>query len=470
MRVRPYFTFSLLFALLFSHALADSIDDNRNITDAEDIAIKTEPIEDQITGEAPALSSQAKIQLEKANQIIENINTSDLQAQLVKYPETVLIDVRMPAEITLRGGSIDAVNHFNIPRGWLEFQIDSYVLSKDTPIVVYCGVNQRSPLAAETLMQLGYRNVKNYADGFFAWQHAGLAIDIPDEALESFLYSKPQEVVPGVWSAIGATAPPSYDNSGHNNNLSFIITEDGVLVFNAGDNYLLAESLHNEIKNITSQPVKYVVLENAQGHAMLGSNYWKEQNAIIIAHTDAAQIIQQRGEEILNRMKRRNRDKAFRTEITKPDKTFEDELILQMGAKKIELLYLGPAHSPGDIIAWLPDEKLVIAGDMAFHQRLLPVFEDTDTAAWLDTWTDFASLNAMHVIPGHGSPTSMQEVTKYTKDYLLYMRKQIDEILDQDGSLQDAYLIDQSSYAHLDTFFELSRSNAGRIFRAMEFE
>jgi hypothetical protein len=50
------------------------------------------------------------------------------------------------------------------------------------------------------------------------------------------------------------------------------------------------------------------------------------------------------------------------------------------------------------------------------------------------------------------------------------MRKEIQEILDEDGSLEDAYTIDQSAYTHLDTFYELSRLNAGMIFRAMEFE
>ena len=424
----------------------------------------------KVIDQGPPLSSQASKLLDQTNQRISNIQTEELQALLKKNPDTVLIDVRAAEEITLRGGSIDAPRHFNIQRGWLEFQIDSYVSNKETPIVVYCGVNQRSPLAADTLMKLGYKNVRNYADGFFTWQRAGLPVDSSDKALDSFLYSKPQEIVPGVWSAVGATAPPTYTNSGHNNNLSFIVTEDGVLVVNGGDNYLLAKSLHEEIKKITSQPVRYVVLENAQGHAMLGSNYWQEQGATIIAHEDAAKIIKQRGAEILERMQRRNRDKAFGTKVVMPDQTFVDKYVLKLGDEPIELLYLGPAHSPGDVLVWLPKKQLVIAGDMAFHERLLPVFEYTDTAAWLETWKKFAGLNAQHVIPGHGEPTNMQEVTKYTRDYLIHMRKEIQEILDEDGSLEDAYTIDQSAYTHLDTFYELSRLNAGMIFRAMEFE
>ena len=295
-------------------------------------------------------------------------------------------------------------------------------------------------------------------------------LDVPDQALDSFLYSRPQQVVPGVWSAIGATAAPSYDNSGHNNNLSFVVTDDGVLVVNGGDNYLLAQSLHQEIKRITAQPVKYLVLENAQGHAMLGSSYWKDQGATIIAHADAAEIIAQRGEEILQRMQRRNRDKAFNTRVVLPDKTFDDKLVLEMGSERIEILNLGPAHSPGDISVWLPGKKVIITGDLAFHERLLPVFEYTDTAAWIETWAALEALDPQVVIPGHGGPTDMAEVTRYTRDYLAYMRAEMARVLDEGGSLEDAYQVDQSDYSQLDTFFELSRRNAGRIFRAMEFE
>ena len=94
--------------------------------------------------------------------------------------------------------------------------------------------------------------------------------DIADQYPASVLYSKPVEVIPHVFSAIGATAPPTYENAGHNNNLSFIITGDGVVVMNAGASYKLAEALHTEIKAVTDQPVKLVFNENGQGHAMLG--------------------------------------------------------------------------------------------------------------------------------------------------------------------------------------------------------
>jgi len=411
-----------------------------------------------------------QMQLLDVNKSITNINTNQLKIMLNKQPDTVVIDVRTADEIARLGGMIEAERNYNITRGWLEFKVADIVINPDTPIVVYCGINERSPLAAQTLMQMGYSNVSNYEDGFFVWKKAGLPVEQTDKAVDSILYSKPQKVTEGVWSAIGATAPPGYANSGHNNNLSFIITDEGVVVINASDNYLLAQSLHKEIQSITDKEVKYVVLENAQGHAAIGAAYWKELGVPIIAHIDAKTELETYGEEILDRVKQGRRDKADGSYVVLPDITFENKKIIELGGQRIELLHLGPAHSPGDIVVWLPQKKLVISGDMAFHERLLPVTEHTDTGAWVKTWDKFAALNAEIVIPGHGGPTNMEEVTKYTRDYLVYMREQISILLDNDSTLENATKIDQSAYRHLDTFDELAALNASTMFRAMEFE
>ncbi len=452
----------------FSFFLCCSLFINSNV-----IAEQTKPeieTEEALIPDAPDLTPQTKKMLAEVNKRITNIDTKTLKTLLDKHPETVLIDVRTPAEIDVLGGHIDSPRHRNITRGLLEFQIESLIPDKATPIVTYCGINLRSPFAADSLMKMGYSNVKNYADGFFAWKRSGNAIEIPDKALNSFLYSRPIEVIPGVWSAIGATAPGTYTNSGHNNNLSFIITDDGVIVFNAGDSYLLAKALHDEIKLLTDQPVKYVILENAQGHATHGTGYWQAQGASVIIHKDAQQIIDKTGHESLDRMRSRLRDKAYRTELPKPDKIFDNSYSLQMGSWKIEVLYLGPAHSPGNVLLWLPEKKLVIAGDMAFHERLLPVFELTDTAGWIETWKKFEALGATHVIPGHGGPTDMKTVQKWTIDYIKHIRNKVQEVIDDDGDLKQAYGIDQSDFSHLDTFDELAKTNAGTVFRAMEFE
>ena len=295
--------------------------------------------------------------------------------------------------------------------------------------------------------------------------------DIADQYPGNPLYSKPVEVIPHVWSAIGATAPPTYENTGHNNNLSFLVTGDGVIVINGGAAAVLAEALHNEIKLITDQPVKLVINENGQGHAMLGNSYWHDLGVPILAHEDAAHEFDENAFNILEGMKRYNRDKAEGTRAQGPTETFAVSKTIQMGDMTIEVLHLGDAHSPGDISVWLPEEKLVIAGDMAFHTRMLPIFADTCTSCWLETWeTAFEPLGAVYVIPGHGHPTNMAQVKRYTYDYLTDLRAKIGAHLDAGGGLEDAYYVDQSNWAHLDTFEQLATRNAGRVYEEMEFE
>jgi glyoxylase-like metal-dependent hydrolase (beta-lactamase superfamily II) len=295
--------------------------------------------------------------------------------------------------------------------------------------------------------------------------------DIADQYPGSVLYSKPVEVIPGVFSAIGATAPPTYENAGHNNNLSFIVTGDGVIVVNGGASYQLAEALHEEIRAVTDQPVKLVFDENGQGHAMLGNSYWADQGVTIVAHVDAATEFEERGGQSLRAAQSRVKERADKTRVVLPTETFEDAYSVEMGGIQVEARYLGPSHSPGDIVVWLPQKSLVIAGDMAFHERMLPIFEHTMTADWIETWdTKFEALNATYVIPGHGHPTNMDQVRRYTRDYLIYLREMIGTHLDDGGDLAEAYYVDQTPYAHLDTFEELATKNAGRIYEQMEFE
>ncbi|MFN0265066.1 MBL fold metallo-hydrolase [Tepidamorphus sp. 3E244] len=294
---------------------------------------------------------------------------------------------------------------------------------------------------------------------------------IADQYPDSLLYSHPVEVVPDVWTAIGQTGPGTYENAGHNNNLTFIITGEGVVVVNGGAAYLLAKALHDEIKLITDQEVVLVIDENGQGHAMLGNSYWAEQGVPILAHEDAAHEFEEYGAQSLASMKASSKERAEGTTIALPTETFSDRKDLKIGRFTIEVLHLGPAHSPGDIQVWLPEEKLVIAGDMAFHERMPPIFPETDTKGWIETWeNEFEALGALYVIPGHGHPTNMAQVRLYTHDYLVYLRQKIREHIDSGGDLASAYYVDQSPYEKLDTFEELATKNAGRVYEAMEFE
>ncbi|WP_420324873.1 MBL fold metallo-hydrolase [Mameliella sp.] len=295
--------------------------------------------------------------------------------------------------------------------------------------------------------------------------------DIADKYPQSELYDKPVEVIPHVFSAIGATAPPTYENSGHNNNLSFVVTGDGVVVINGGASARLARALHDEIRAVTDQPVKLVINENGQGHAMLGNSYWADQGVDILAHAEAIEEIEENGDFILQGMQRYNQDKAEGTRVVVPNMSFDDEHVFALGEVEFHVLHLGPAHGPGDTQVWIPQWGIVIAGDIAFHERMPPIFADTCTSCWIETFDGpFTGLGATYVIPGHGHPTNMAQVTRYTTDYLKDLRAKIGDHIDEGGDLADAYYIDQSNWAHLDTFEELATKNAGRVFEEMEWE
>ncbi len=295
--------------------------------------------------------------------------------------------------------------------------------------------------------------------------------DIPDQYPQSLLYSKPVEVIPHVFSAIGATAPPTYENAGHNNNLSFIVTGDGVIVVNGGASWKLAEALHAEIRAVTDQPVRLVIDENGQGHAMLGNSYWADQGVPILAQEEAAAEFAETGDAALIALRGYARENAAGTRLVAPTETFTDRKVITLGDVTVEVLHLGPAHSPGDTQVWIPQWSLMIAGDIAFHERMPPIFEGTCTACWIDTWdTALAPLNPAYVIPGHGHPTNLAQVTRYTRDYLADLREKIGAHLAAGGDLAGAYHIDQSRWQHLDTFEELATKNAGAVFAEMEFE
>lgn len=295
--------------------------------------------------------------------------------------------------------------------------------------------------------------------------------DIADQYPQSELYEKPVEVIPHVWSAIGATAPPTYENSGHNNNLSFIVTDEGVVVINSGASARLAAALHEEIKAVTDKPVVLVINENGQGHAMLGNSYWRDLGVDILAHADAVAETMENGDFILQGMQRYNRDKAEGTRVEHANLSFEDEYTITLGGVEIKALHLGPAHDPGDVQVWIPQWDIVIAGDIAFHERMPPIFEHTCTSCWIETFDGpFTDLGATYVIPGHGHPTNMAQVTRYTSDYIKDLRAKIRDHIDEGGDLAGAFYVDQSRWQNLDTFEELATRNAGRVFEEMEWE
>ena len=116
-----------------------------------------------------------------------------------------------------------------------------------------------------------------------------------DKDTSTVLYERPIQITDRVYSAIGATQPETFENYGHNNNLTFVIGDEAVLMINGGSNDELAAAMHEEIKAVTDLPVKYLVSENGQRHAVGGNHYWKNQGVELIGHVDAADEVEHYG-------------------------------------------------------------------------------------------------------------------------------------------------------------------------------
>jgi sulfur-carrier protein adenylyltransferase/sulfurtransferase len=117
----------------------------------------------------------AQTVMAEIKQNVPKISTEELKALVDQGKDFILLDVRMPSEIS-QMGSIEAEQNIAVARGWLEVQIWNHVIDYDTRIIPYCGGGIRSAFATKTLTDLGFSNVQNYEDGLFGWQRAGHAV------------------------------------------------------------------------------------------------------------------------------------------------------------------------------------------------------------------------------------------------------------------------------------------------------
>ena len=111
------------------------------------------------------------------NNAKKNIIVVDAQELISTIDQITILDVREPNEFV--DGHLPGA--INIPRGMLEFKVADQPETSDpeTELLVYCRSGARGALATETLMKLGYHNVKNLAGGFIAWQEAGGTVEQP---------------------------------------------------------------------------------------------------------------------------------------------------------------------------------------------------------------------------------------------------------------------------------------------------
>jgi glyoxylase-like metal-dependent hydrolase (beta-lactamase superfamily II) len=242
------------------------------------------------------------------------------------------------------------------------------------------------------------------------------------------------------------------------------------VLFDPGGSYKGAEALHAVVRKVTDKPVKFVVNTGGQDHRWLGNGYWKAQGARIIASKAAVEHQKARGSMQMSMLAQLIKDALKGTEPTYADIVFDKAHEFELGGVKIVIRHEGHAHTPADSFGGVPSSKTEFTGDIVYVERILGVNDHSKSGTWITAFEAMAALKPAHLVPGHGSPTTLARAKADTFDYLVNLRARIKELQDNGGTVIDAPKVDQSAFRHLEQFQALAGRNAQQAFSEMEFE
>ncbi|HSG98662.1 MAG TPA: MBL fold metallo-hydrolase [candidate division Zixibacteria bacterium] len=305
-----------------------------------------------------------------------------------------------------------------------------------------------------------------------------------------------QQLAPGVWAGVRADCyeMPVMGST------TFVISDEGVVVFDGGGVPKMAELTIAKIRTLTGAPVTHLIISHWHGDHNLGIHRFLEEypGAQVIGHafTRAAMTgprmdyarkkdrvagyitqfqtaldsgVDLNGDPLVDFtrewLERFLRDADLvdreyrRSEITPPTITFRDSLVIHSGGRRIEALFLGEANTAGDIVLWLPQEKIVAAGDMVVYPT--PYGFSVPPRPWAAALKRLKALNFEILVPGHGD-------IQYDSRYLDLLIETAESIADQrdnmiaDG-LDTAQVKERLDFSHFEERF--TRGDPIRAYR-----
>ena len=283
----------------------------------------------------------------------------------------------------------------------------------------------------------------------------------------------------------GESGVPGTDNEGHTSNGGFVVTKEGVVVFDALGTPALGYRMIQRIREVTDQPIKKIIVSHYHADHIYGLQAFKERGddteVIAQAHTlgylGGSRASQ--GEAAQRRLDQR-REALFpwvdeNTFLVPPDTTFETEYTFKMGGLTFEVRHLGPAHAPGDSIMLVKELGVLFSGDVIYGGRI-PFLDspETDVRNWLKGLDYLANLQPAprYIIPGHGDmDTDVARSLSFTKGYLEYVINAMKTALQDLQPFDEAYnSTDWSKYENIPAFDASNRGNAYRIYLELEPE
>jgi glyoxylase-like metal-dependent hydrolase (beta-lactamase superfamily II) len=303
--------------------------------------------------------------------------------------------------------------------------------------------------------------------GVMAWgliaAGAAWAADTPVKAVK---------VAEDVWVVQGESAQGSAANRNFISNAGFVVTGGGVVVVDALGSPTLAEEMIAEIRRVTSQPIRHVIVTHYHADHFYGLQAFKAIGASVVAHRAAGEYL---NSDTAQRRLAASREELFpwideRTRLVAPDRWLDQQdTVLRVGTHEFQIRHVGPAHTPEDLVVYLPSRGVLFAGDMVFRGRI-PFVGQSDSRQWIESLSRLIEFKPKIVVPGHGAvSTDPATDMELTRDYLAYLRKTMGDAARDLEPFDEAYAkADWSRFEGMPLFRAINRMNAYNTYLLME--
>jgi glyoxylase-like metal-dependent hydrolase (beta-lactamase superfamily II) len=206
------------------------------------------------------------------------------------------------------------------------------------------------------------------------------------------------QIAPGVFTRIGDREARQPANT------SWIEFRDFTVVIDANTPWGIRDVLP-EIRKTTSKPIRYVFNTHYHWDHTQGDSVLADQGVTVICSQDCASELAVKGKAEWEQTSKRTEYSLAAYRLEQPSMVFGDFMALDDGERRLELRRVGPAHTIGDAVAFLPKERIVFTGDLCVNWRFGNNVgdRDADHVNWAKVLLDMAAWNVKTVVPGHGS-------------------------------------------------------------------
>ena len=287
----------------------------------------------------------------------------------------------------------------------------------------------------------------------------------------------PVKISPHVYYFHGHTGMADPANQGFMSNAGFVVTPDGVVVFDALGTPALGEAMVSAIRAVTAQPIRRVIVSHYHADHFYGLQAFKAVGAEVWAHENGRQYLS--SDIAPSRLAQRKADlKPWvneKTRLVPADRWLHFDagktIPFTLGGVHFRVIDMSGAHSPEDIMLAVDEDKMLFAGDLFFTGRI-PFVGEADSKVWLGALDDMLKIAPEVVVPGHGemSRAPLKDL-QLTRSYLLFLRRAMGDAVADMVPFEEAYQkTDWKTFASYPAFAQANRINAYQTYLLMERE